>query len=306
MQRYANWSIAAAVSWVFFFVVLFTGIIKKTSVFREYGCSVTGFSVDPRFECTTRCSVTDSQEPMVPHMTSYITEEDVLAFDYLSSDDAMELAAMLERDEINISEEQFIDLLQTVEQLKNNGNHRNPGRGDDDGHEKYPDCDVLEKDTLDWYNPTLCLHAPGGFENPLCPPENAPCYTGKKWRRKCGLSCPLAYNVTLSLDVDHIGGVSKNRDLGTNRDRYLSYKDEYTLGKRLSCQVVKDISGNNDVLFLDERMSHTALQWWKWGMFSLSIFLVLLTSMGAVVSYMRFREAQPRGVYAPIAPDGDE
>lgn len=293
MQRFAKWSIAATVSWVIFFVILFTGIVKKTSVFREYACEVRDFYVDPRFECYKRCSVLDSKEPSENLESSYENLES--SYDYLSADDAAELMADLEEANVPVSDKDVIDI---IDYMKNG----------DKSHENDPDCDELERDTLDFYSPHLCLHARFGFEDPLCPPENAPCYTGKKWRRKCGLSCPLAYNVTVSLEVDHIGSVVKWRDLGANRKRYVSYRDEYKSGRKLSCQVIKDVTGNHDVLFVDERLSHEATQWWKWSLFSGSLLLALFTTTAAVISsYIRFREQDRTGYGAinTVNPDGD-
>lgn len=275
--------------------------MKKTSIFREYACSVEKFHVDPRFECYKKC----------PIVTDYVLESRDSFKRTMDADDAFEIMAELEgydiESEEDLSDEQFSSLLESIFYWKNRD-----GDGDD-GHKDKPDCDVLERDTLDWYSPKLCLHAKYGFEDPLCPPEAATCYTGKKWRRKCSLSCPLAYNVTVHLNVDHIGTVQKNRDLGTDKDRYISYKDTYTPGAKLSCQVVKGSGGDHDVLFIDERISHEAMQWWKWSLFSGSILLVLLTTTGSVISYVRYRERVSRGldgdgeqtgfVYAPIGTD---
>ena len=291
MRQYAQLSIAAGVSWVLFFAVLFGGVVRQTSVVREYGCTVRDFHVDPRFDCYKRCSVTDGGSNVV---VSKAQPDD---YTYLSADDAIELMAEIERSDITMTEEQFIALLETVEDIKK-------GRGEKD-HEKYPDCDELERDILDAYSPKLCLDALYGFEDPLCPPENTLCYTGNKWKRKCGLYCPLAYNITLNLDVDHMGKVDKSRDLSTDRDRYMSYKDYYEVGKRLACQVVKDPTGNNDVLFVDERMSHEALQWWKWSLFSGSLLLALLTSVASVVSYVKFRNNSDLSSYQPLGNNGD-
>lgn len=291
MRKYQKWSIAAVISWAFFFVVLFGGIIQKTSIFREYSCTVKKFTTEPRFECSKRCGITDKS-------TYNYERNENDRYDYLSAEDANEIMKELEQyDNVDMSEQEFINLLQYIE-LNSGGHHGN----DDDN--KYPDCDELERDTLEWYSPKLCLHAKWGFEDPLCPPETATCYTGKKWRRKCGLSCPLAYNVTIGLEVNHIGYIEKNRDLGTDRERYNSYKDSYKWGEKTTCQVIKGGSGEHEFLFVDERLSHETLQWWKWSIFSGSILMVLLTSVAAIVSYMRYRERMNRnggGVeYAPI------
>ena len=181
MERYAKWSIAAAISWVLFFVVLFTGIVRKTSVFREYGCQVEDFSVDPRFDCYKRCSIMDNVEIMKP-----ATAKDA-PYEYLSADDVIEVMEELEREDVSVSEEELVALFETVEYMKNKNGNRGRGnkggnRNDKDGNRRdtYAHCDVLEHDTLETYFPRLCLNARFGLEDPLCPPENAPCYIGEK------------------------------------------------------------------------------------------------------------------------------
>jgi len=305
MHKYTKWSIAALASWTFFFTVLFGGIIKKTSVFREYACTVEKFSVNPRFECYRKCGVTDGRNTELEKDGNDYDLEYDYDYSYLTADDAFEI--MEEFRDLNpyqeISEEEFDDLLQYME-YEMNENKRDHHRDGGDPDKKRPDCDELERDTLDWYSPTLCLHARYGFEDPLCPPESATCYTGRKWRRKCGLSCPLAYNVTLGLGIDHLGYVEKNRDLGTDNDRFNSYKDSYKIGDRITCQVVKGGSGEHEFLFVDERLSHQALQWWKWSLFTGSIAMVILTTAGMIVSYMRYNEKRSAG-YDPIIDPGE-
>jgi len=168
-----------------------------------------------------------------------------------------------------------------------------------------PDCKQLEKDTLDWYSPKLCLKAKWGFEDPLCPPESSTCYVGEKWRRKCSLSCPLAYNIKLRLNVDHIGTVDKERDLGTDRKKYESYRDNYHVGDNLTCQVVKVGNGddkNHDVLWLDERVSSNTIEFWKWFMFTGSIMATLFTTLGAIASFVKYRNRRAQG-YGPVDAD---
>lgn len=157
-----------------------------------------------------------------------------------------------------------------------------------------PDCDELENDTLEWYSPELCLRAKWGFEDPLCPPDNAVCYVGDKWKRKCYLSCPLGYDVTVGLDVgEDIGYVEKERDLGTDRERFESYKDFYNVGDTLTCQVVKMRNGDDgekhDFLWLDERVSSKTMNWWKWTLFSMSVIATVFTTMGSIASFVKYR-----------------
>jgi hypothetical protein len=237
LEKYTKWAIAAISFWIFFFVVLFGGVIHKTSVVKEYSCTVTLFSVDPRFDCRTKC-------PLMSNLES------------------MEIQKMLD--------------------------------------ERQPHCDDLTRDTVKWYSPRLCLNAKWGFEDPLCPPERAECYSGHNWYRKCYLECPLGYNITLELDVDHLGHVTKNRDLGTDSDRYNSYKEEYVVGKEMSCQVIT--GKDNTVRWVDERMTHEAFVWWKWTIFSGAIFAALFTSVMSVLSYIKYRNTMGSG-YGPISTD---
>jgi len=274
--------ISAIFSWIFFLVILFAGLAKETGTVNEYACVVKKFYVEPRFECYKRCSIlNDDVESDV--------ESDSSA---LSADDAFEIMSELERTGQGLSEEEFVRLLEFIEAQEM-----------ETDTSKYPDCDELELDTLEYYSPRLCLEAKWGFEDPLCPPESATCYAGDKWRRKCTLSCPLAFNVYLGLDVDHIGHVEKMRDLGTDADRYRSYKEAYHVGDNTSCQVAKD-----KVLWIDERISHRAMRWWKWSVFAASILFVLGTTTGSIVSYVTYNrngnseeDDAARGRYAPVA-----
>lgn len=290
LEKYAKWAIAAAVMWILFFVILFGGVIEKTALIKEYSCTVTGFNVDPRFDCHTKCSVIPSSASMV-----------------LDADDVLELADILEKAKELEMVEMYEDMdKDDYEEMSAYGGGRrdprvpNPGHGDDD---RSPHCDDLERDTLKWYSPKLCLKAKWGFEDPLCPAESAVCYTGHNWHRKCHLQCPLAYNITVGLDVAHIGHVEKVRDLGTDADKYKSYKEEYTVGKTMTCQVVKN--GDHDVKWVDERMSHKAFAWWKWSLFLGSMLLSLFCTVASIMYYIMLREEHHGNEYDPIL-QGDD
>lgn len=163
-----------------------------------------------------------------------------------------------------------------------------------------PDCDELKKSMLDWYDPRLCLDAKWGFEDPLCPPDASICYVGDKWRRKCYLSCPLAYEIDLKLDVEHLGSVKKGRDLETDREKYESYRETYHVGDSMTCQVVKIGNGDeHDVLWVDERISSKTISGWKWGLLSASTFAVFFTTLMTVISALKYRSRQARG-YGPV------
>jgi hypothetical protein len=302
MERYINWIIVSVISWVLFFVVLFTGIVKHTSVFEEHACQVQRFDVEPRFDCYTRCNVLNddnNRDPSMPiddYEIDWFDQDDEVAYSYLPVDDALQLLAEIQQSHISLNEAQIVSLLNMLELLKNPIN-------DLKQETAIPNCDQLERDTLDWYHPKLCLHARWGFEDPLCPPENALCYVGDKWRRKCGLTCPLAYNITLTLNVDNIGTIVKTRDLGTNRDRYLSYKDAYTPNRDMTCQVIKS---SDKVLFVDERMSHQAIQWWKWSLFSGTLLVAILTTATALTSLYRYKYRTDGHQYEPLLRSGSD
>jgi hypothetical protein len=161
-----------------------------------------------------------------------------------------------------------------------------------------PDCNELEKDILDWYDPTLCFKAKWGFEDPLCPPDSSVCYVGDKWRRKCHLSCPLAYNIHLELTVNHIGHVKKERDIGIDRKKYEFYRDKYHVGDTMTCQVMK-IGNEHDVLWLDEHISSNAMEWWKWSLFVTTIMATIFTTLGTIASFIKYKNRQAEG-YNPV------
>lgn len=258
MEKYAKWSIVAAVSWTFFFIVLFGGIIKQTSVIHEYGCTVKEFNVDPRFDCNTKCPLIESAE------------------------DAFELESIVNEFQNDFNEFEDFD-----------GHRREPAK---------PSCDDLERDTLNWYSPKICLKAKWGFEDPLCPPEQQVCFSGNHFTRKCYLKCPLAYTVNLRMNVDHIGDVDMSRDLGINSDKYEHYKNEYAVGKRTSCQVV---GRGNDIKWVDERLSHDAFAWWKWSLFTGTMLASVIFTIMAIIAYVKLsRERQVNPVYTPIESDG--
>jgi hypothetical protein len=305
MYKHTNWTIAAFVSWVLFMVVLFGGVVKKTAFVKEFGCTVEDFSVDPRFECFKRCHITDN-EKNINHVNNVNHINDVT--DVLDADDIYEIIAKVQRESPSklSSEKEIAAYIATLDTITKKVKSKHANK-DNKEKEQDPECDELEKDTLDWYSPRLCLNSKFGFEDPLCPPDEATCYTGNKWRRKCALSCPLAYNVTLDLNVDHIGHVTKSRDLGTDKDRYNSYKDEYRKGVSLTCQVVKKPGQNDDdvdehdVLFIDERMSSEKVAWWKWSLFTITLLMALGCTVSALGSYVRFRESYG-AEYAPLNP----
>lgn len=303
LERYAKWAMLATVFWVLFLTVLFGGVIHRTAIVREYPCTVEKFHVDPRFECDTKCPL--------------LSEDRII-----DTDDNFELAATLDYDEwINRAareesadgaydsgfatryEAEFEEMLKSYETYELDRDRRpippKPGNPDD----RQPHCDELKENTLRWYSPKLCMNARWGFEDPLCPPDKAVCYTGHNWHRKCHLSCPLAYNVTLGLSVKHIGRVEKARDIGTDSEKYKSYKDEYVVGKEMTCQVVMD--GSNDLKWIDERMSHTAIQWWKWSIFSGTLLLSIMCTVAAVLNYILYREAH-RDYDAVAVDDSDD
>lgn len=281
LAKHTKWTIAACVWWFIFIVVLFGGVVNKTALVREYGCEVKKFTVDPRFECSKRCSVTD-----------YIKgPSDYTSFnaDIMAADDYNEILSLIYSyyPDAELSPEETDNLVGVMAEMrKEKGN--------------YPSCDELEQWTLEKYSPKICLHAKFGFEDPLCPPEKATCYAGDKWKRKCQLSCPLAYNITLKMEVDHIGTIVKNRDLSTDKEKYESYRDTYRTGAKMSCQVIRKPNGEDgdDVLFIDERMSHTAIQWWKWTLFTGSLILALLSTISALITYTKYRE---NGGYTPVS-----
>jgi hypothetical protein len=258
MEKFAQWMIVALLSWGIFFIILFAGIVPSTSLIKEYGCTITDFHVVPRFECSTHCPIiSKTHEKRSVHKHKI----DPQGFEYLK--DLLEMR----EEEVRIQEREK--------------------KKKDPPKPSHPHCDDLEKETKNYYDANLCLNSPFGIEDPLCPADSVPCLSGRQYTRKCQLKCPLAYNVTVSLDVDHIGKVSLNRDLSTDEDRYKSYKNEYAVGKRTSCQVVLD--GNDKVRWVDERLSHKAYSWWKWSLFTASILMALGATIASIVNFMDFR-----------------
>lgn len=252
LEKHSKWAIGAAVSWTLFFIILFGGVIPKTALVQEYGCTVKSFNVDPRFECSTKC-------PVIPDM--------------IDVDDMMELETAM-----SDFEDEYYDYL-------GGERRRRPPTQPKKGDHKH--CDEVEKETLSLYSPKLCMKARWGFEDPLCPPEYQVCYVGHELERKCHLKCPLAYNITVSLDVDHIGPVTNSRDIGTNEDKLKSYKDEYKEGRHMSCQVIRD--GSNNVRWVDERMTHKQFAWWKWSLFAGTMIMSLICTVASLVYYTHFK-----------------
>lgn len=245
-----KWAIVALLSWGLFFIILFAGVVPSTSLIKEYGCTITNFEVEPRFDCTTRCPIIGGKEKRDLDSEAYEALEA-----YLTD--------------------------KTPKRPRPPHPRPRPPQPPKPSEEH---CDDLEKGILGDYSPNLCLNSPFGQEDPLCPPDSTPCFSGRKYTRKCRLECPLAYNITVGLDVDHIGHVDNNRDLGTDTDKYNSYKEEYVIGKRTTCQVVRD--GEDNVRWVDDRMSHKAFAWWKWSMFSATVLLALASTILSVLYYM--------------------
>lgn len=306
LEKYQKWTIVSAVFWPLFFVVLFAGVIPRTSIIKEYPCTVKSFSVDPRFDCRTKC-------PLMSAESMLIDADDVMELDQI-----LEKARELERVErwADMSGEDFTgenipdDIYENYrdyyyEFTEKEPRRRNPipspsPKPDHPDHDRQPHCDDLERDTLKWYSPKLCLKAKWGLEDPLCP-NDAVCYTGHNWHRKCHLQCPLAYNITVGLDVGHIGYVEKNRDLGTDADRYNSYKTEYAVGRELTCQIVE--GNHKEVKWVEERLSHKALSWWKYSMVIGTISIAVFSTVASIMHYIYRHD--PNYSIVPGAGEGD-
>lgn len=146
-----------------------------------------------------------------------------------------------------------------------------------------PTCDDMENEFLEFYDPFLCMNVPW---SEYCPPEGAVCLGGDHLQRKCILESPLAYNVSISVDVEKVGFVQKSRDLGTDKQLLEEYIDSYAVGKQMYCQVYTTPDSSKDVKWIDERVSHVAFQWWKWSMFTGSFLVAMVTTIMAIYRYI--------------------
>ena len=146
------------------------------------------------------------------------------------------------------------------------------------------DCQSIEDMTLSKYFPKLCLLSKYGSKDLICP-SPTPCDGGKKWFTEhslCTIHFPLAYNVSVDYLVDG-KSVSVNRDLD-DEAKYKKYRDYYIIGETRTCQIVKK---DGNIVWIDELMVAGALEWWKWLLFSMTLFLALVVTVVITISCLR-------------------
>ena len=249
------------VFFIFLTVVLYPVSRRFTPV--DTPCRVTAFEVDPRFVCHSECTMESAPEgsPLCDVLSREIERKSA----YLCYKKRYGLDALSSKD--------FYD--------------------------NFPEEYALPEDTFD---PEQTYYVDDYLESWVCPKDGQVCDGGRRMMEphaKCGMYCPLAFNVTVEYHLHHQDtNIRMKKDLSTDDKRFNDYRQKYSVGNELICGVYDN---GRKVYFYDDVVG-TKNRWLPWTLFSMAVLGTIVTTGLSVRECVLLRRGHERRQFPPLIP----